>query len=137
MVAFAPGGAVVVGMTSLVGVLGGLAAFNFGSLNGMISGLADGLHKLEGALGFGGDNKSPLGGDIPSSRDLIQKQNFNPGMPPRTDGQPLHVHLHVDGQDVAQVVTRVQMAQARFPSQAPYHDSYASYSPPDVNLQWG
>jgi hypothetical protein len=137
-VALAPGGAIVGAVTSVAAILGTIAAINWDSVKSNLGWLVDKVKGLADLFSAGGAGaKSPLGGTIPSAHDLIQKQNYNPGVPPRGDGQPLHVHLHIDGQDVAQVVTKIQMAQARFPSQAPYHDSYASYSPPDVNLQWG
>ncbi|HEY8005700.1 MAG TPA: hypothetical protein VIE66_02585 [Methylocella sp.] len=48
--------------------------------------------------------------------------------------QETHVHLHLDGREVAHVVTKHQVAEARHITQAPYHDASSGWLAPDSNL---
>jgi hypothetical protein len=45
-----------------------------------------------------------------------------------------HIHLHVDGREMAHVVTKHQVAEARHITQAPYHDASRGWLGPDTNL---
>ncbi len=68
----------------------------------------------------------------------VTPQRYHPGsVALRRQQQAINVHFHVDGQEVAQQVTQIQMAEAEFPTRAPYNDGNADYSPPDINLAWG
>jgi hypothetical protein len=140
LAAWAPGGLAAAGAIGIRSAIIGLAALNWNSVSEGLAGVRKSLDGfINGVLGTTngapGTQRSPLGGTIPSAHDLIQKQSYHPGSDAK--GSDVHVHLHVDGQEVAQMVTRVQMADALHPTRAPYFDSYAGYSPPDQNVAWG
>jgi len=132
MAAFLPGGIFTLGAAGLVVALTDLSKINWKGITDGLGWLVTNVGKL---LGFSAGDKAlaPVGRIESGADAYLQKQSFNPGPVPRS-AQPIAIHFHVDGNDVASAVTKVQMRDAQFPSRAPYFDSYGSYAPPDIGL---
>ncbi|VTZ52182.1 conserved hypothetical protein [Methylocella tundrae] len=149
LASFAGAGAAAAGVAGIATAITALAALNWEGANRVLHAVGDGLSWfVEKINNLPADfmkflhDQTPSGfkrgmygsnaGTDPQS-PLYHKNSYTPG-PPGKGEQPIHVHFHVDGQEVEQAVTKIQMQSAMYPTRAPYYDSYASWSPPDINL---
>ncbi len=144
LAAFAGEGIAAAGMAGIVAGIGALAALNWGAVS-------DGLKNLWSSLsntfnniisGKGADGASG-GGPLYPKEDFkpggawAHPSSYTPPPPLKRERQAINVHFHVDGQEVAAQVTKVQMADAEFQRQAPYPDGFAMWQSPDNNPAFG
>jgi hypothetical protein len=141
MAAFIPGGLATIGIAGVVAGIGALASLDFGGIGTGLGKLADAIKELLG-ISTGQfkaqPNKTPgiFGPGDDTKGYSVMPQSYRGGGPGNSE-QPIQIHFHVDGDDVAGAVTKVQMRNEQFPTRAPYSDGYQAWQPPDSNLAFG
>ena len=138
LAAFAGGGVAAAGIAGIVVGVGALAALNWegaaSAMKGTAAAVSDFFKSVTPNVGGGsnvGGFRAPAGPIHPSS------YTPPPAAAKREQTAMMHVHFHVDGQEVAAQVTKVQMADAEFQRQAPYPDGMAMWQSPDNNPAFG